>query len=108
MSVGKSRGIIFLVCTAFGLSLPAAAGAVTQGPVIIDRLGVQWNSGYVDFTVPFSEPCLNGVIYFDISTEAGKGALSILLTAHASGKPIRRIDYSTDAQGMCRIDLVQL
>jgi len=104
----KSPGKILLACMAFGLCFPAAAGAVSQGPVMIDRLGVQWNSGYVDFTVPFSEPCLNGVIYFDITTDAGKGALSVLLTAQASGKPVRRIDYSTDSQGRCLIDLVQL
>jgi hypothetical protein len=84
------------------------AFAATQGPVAIDRLGVQGDYGYVDFTAPFLEPCLNGVIYFNLALEGGKAALSVLLTAKASGQPLRRVDFSKDAQGRCEIDLVQL
>ncbi len=88
--------------------MASGASAATQGPVPIAVLGTQWNTGYVSFTAPLVDTCQFNNVYINLTTDGGRAALSVLLTAHASGRPISRIDYSKDSQGMCWLELVQL
>jgi hypothetical protein len=100
--------LISVAVCSLNLLIVPAAGAVTQGPLTIQAVGTQGGIGYVAFTTPFTETCIWNNVYFNLTTDAGKATLSVLLTAHASGRPITRIDYSKDNQGQCWIDLVQL
>ena len=91
--------------------LPAMAVAqsnyYTEYNKTVTFVGVQGNGGYVSFTVAPTANCNYNNIYFDITTDAGKAYLSILLTARAEGKPLGRIDY-TISSGMCNLSLAQL
>ena len=100
--------LISVAVCSLNLLIVPAAGAATQGPLTIQAVGTQGGIGYVAFTTPFTEICNWNNAYFNLTTDAGKATLSVLLTAHASGRPITRIDYSKDNQGTCWIDLVQL
>ncbi len=106
-SLRWARAIILGFCIA-SLSFASNAYAETQGPLTIAYVGTQGDMGYAAFTTPFSQACNWNNVYFSLADDAGKAALSVLLTAHASGRPISRIDYTRDSQGQCWLDLVQL
>ncbi len=90
-------------------ALMAAEGAAaTQGPLTIAYMGSHGNTGYVGFSAQLTEGCNWGNVYYNISTDEGKAYHSALLTAHASGRPVTRIDYAKDAQGMCWLNLVMI
>ena len=45
--------------------------------------------------------CKWGIMYLDLSTEAGKGMLSQVLTAKSAGFKVVRIDYTVSSSGTC-------
>lgn len=73
----------------------------------VQFVGVQGNSGYVSFTTPMTAGCAYDNVYFDITTDAGKAELSVILTARASNRPLGRVDY-TVSSGLCYVAIVQL
>lgn len=52
--------------------------------------------------------CLYQVMYIDLSNEAGKAQLSMVLSAKAAGQKIVRITYYIDTKGMCRVKGLQI
>jgi hypothetical protein len=81
--------------------------AVTDTNLTITGVGSQAGvGGYIYVSPGTSGGC--GIIYFDISTDAGRGKLSIALTARASGRPIARVDYTVGSSGACTASLIQL
>jgi len=102
------RRILQISAIVTAIAVPAAAGAVTQGPLTIAAVGSHGPTGYVTFTTPLAESCMWNNVYFSVNDYAGQATLSILMTAHVAGRPLTRIDYAKDAQGMCWITLAQI
>jgi len=95
-------GVAFCTAAAAG-----ASGSITQ-ELTIGALGSHGGIGYVIITAPQVGACAGNHVYFLVNDLAGQATLSLLLTARASGRPLTRLDYSTDAQGVCWISLVQI
>jgi len=108
MPAVAKRLALAVALPALFLSLASEAIAARQDNVTIYILGTHDNWGYVSFTEPLTETCNWNNIYFRIDEDSGKAAMSILLTAHASGRTLTRVDYTKDSTGRCILDLAQL
>lgn len=84
------------------------AQAIQQFGLTVANVGVQPDQMYVRFTSPLTDNCIAGVLYLTVTTDYGKAAYSLLLTARASNKVVSRVDYTRGADGVCRIDLVEI
>ncbi|SDD85191.1 hypothetical protein SAMN05444678_12621 [Sphingomonas sp. YR710] len=90
-----------------GLLLAAPAIAGTDNNLTLTGVGSQsGNIAYIFVSPGTSGGC--SIIYIDITNDAGRGMLSIALTARASGRPIARVDYTGGGGGPCNATLIQL
>jgi hypothetical protein len=47
--------------------------------------------------------CKWGIMYISLGNEVGKAQLSIALTAKTANQTIKRLDFTVDAAGVCRL-----
>lgn len=87
---------------------PTLALAQTDYAKPIQHVGVQGNMGYIIFTTPPSAGCLNNDVYFDVTSDAGKGYFATAMSAYMAGKPVSRIDYTKGSDGICTPSLIEL
>lgn len=85
-----------------------SAQATQQFGLTVVNVGVQPDHMYVRFATPLTDNCYAGVLYITVTTDYGKAAYSLLLTARATNRIVSRVDYSKGTDGVCRIDLVEI
>lgn len=91
------------------LALPVNSYAWTNddAPRTISTLGAHdGNLGFVTLVEGVSSNCMNGALYFDVSTALGRAMLATMLTARASSEKIRVAYDSPPAAGACTLKLV--
>lgn len=108
VNIGRQSKMTFGIFGMLALIFPALAGATSQGPITIAFIGSHGSTGYVGFSSPLADNCNWNHLYFSVDDNAGQATLSILMTAHVSGRPLTRVDYSKDAHGTCWITLAQI
>lgn len=97
---------------AFLLLASSLAVAVTDsGERQISSFGIQGGGAsalsYITVAPAQSANCLYGVIYIHNATESGSKILTAAaLTAYASSKSVKRIDYDIKNDGTCSLTLI--
>jgi len=66
------------------------------------------NGGHVGFAEPVDKNCAWGVLYFDVSTPAGKSFLAIFIVAKTTGQKVRVVYTPPSSVGACNLDLAAL
>lgn len=95
------------LCALLTAVFAVPAQATSETNKTIAHVGVQGAQGYVTLTTAPSAGCTFANVYFSLTSDAGKGYLSMLLSARAGGRAISRIDYTKAADGTCTIDLLE-
>jgi hypothetical protein len=91
------------------MMLASQAISATDYNLNITAVGSQSSvGGYILVSPNPSGTCWGNNIYIDTSNDAGRGMLSIALTARASGRPIARVDYTGGGGGVCWATLIQM
>lgn len=91
------------------MMLPMLASAdqfITKHTVKRIYVGGLSTAGF--FTKQGMTPCLYGIMYIALTTEAGRAQLSLITTAKAAKQDIVRIDYSIDANQVCRLNSLDI
>ena len=108
----KRLGLCLVKCLApliIGITpgVALAQQTYTEYNKTVAAAGVQDSNGYVSFAATTAN-CLYNIVYFDITTDAGKAYLSVALTAKATNTPLSRVGYSMASTGICTATLVEL
>jgi len=68
-------------------------------------VGASW--GYFRVDGDFALNCMYKAVYYDVSTDFGKNAQSILLAAKTAGVNLSRIKYNQDVDNLCYLALIE-
>lgn len=71
-------------------------------PKTVKRIFTEGSAAAGFYTVEGISECKWGIMYLDLSTEAGKGMLSQVLTAKSTGFKVVRVDYTVSSNGTCQ------
>lgn len=99
---------------AFFLLASFSASAVSESNKTILSMGAQtYEDGgivaYVNVSPPPAVNCTFGMLYIpNLSSAGGTVLYSMLQKAYSLGKPLARVDYSQDSNGLCLISLIEL
>lgn len=105
MLVKRNNKYLCTLCVAL---VSQNALAFTESDQTVKRIGVQGSSFYFSTNEGIESSCNHGVIYFDNSSDFGKGAYATLLAAKSSGRKIYRLVYNQDASNKCTLSLVEI
>jgi hypothetical protein len=93
----------------FTASTPALAWNRDIEPATVNRVGVHsTTTGFLSLAEGIDANCQYGSLYFDVATPLGKGLLSTLLMAKATGQKVRVGYDAPGSPGLCNLALVSL
>jgi len=52
--------------------------------------------------------CKWGIMYIDLSNEAGKAIFSLALMAKTTDTPVVRVDYQVNESGLCKVNAIHV
>jgi hypothetical protein len=91
------------------LAFSSSAFATEDNNMSISGVGAQNGTyAYLQFTTPPTGSCIYNSIYIDVSTDTGRAALSVALTARVANIRLARIAYTGGGGGMCYATLLQM
>ena len=98
----KLKAFKKLIITSVLMSISSVVlAAQITTPKTVKRIFTEGSTSAGFYAVEGMTECRWGIMYLNLSTEAGKGMLSQVLTAKSDGFKVVRIDYSTSASGTC-------
>ncbi|CCN35975.1 conserved hypothetical protein [Vibrio nigripulchritudo SFn27] len=80
----------------------ALLAAQISTPKTVKRVFSEGATSAGFYTVEGIPECKWGIMYLNLSTEAGKGMFSQVLTAKSAGFKVVRIDYAVSSSGTCQ------
>jgi hypothetical protein len=101
----KSVALAPLCCA----SLLAAAWTNDEGPRTVAQVGVHpVNIGFLVLAEGVHGNCLNGVLYYDVSTPMGKAMYAVLVAAKSTGQKVRVGYDAPTSPAVCNLLLASL
>ena len=98
----KLKALKKIIITSVLISLSSVAlAAQISTPKTVKRIFTEGSTRGGFYAVEGISECQWGIMFVDLSTAAGKGMLSQLLTAKSAGFKVVRIDYSVSGSGTC-------
>jgi hypothetical protein len=98
----KLKAFKKLVVTAVLMSISSVAfSAQISAPKTVKRIFSEGSTGAGFYATEGITECRWGIMYLNLSTEAGKAMFSQLLTAKSAGFKVVRIDYTVSSSGTC-------
>lgn len=105
------RNILRVGAMVGALTISVPVQAATEYGLAIAATGTQHTTlGYIRFmsgATISTATCPYGVVYIDLTNEAGRVKMAIAITAKASGRPISRLDYVNDGS-RCWVYLLEI
>jgi hypothetical protein len=91
-----------IIITSVLISISSVSlAAQISTPKTVKRIFTEGSTGAGFYAVEGISDCKWGIMYLNLSTEAGKGMLSQVLTAKSAGFKVVRIDYTVSSSGTC-------